>query len=495
MKTIKTLLLPAILLLTLPAVVQAQFIFTTNNGAIIIRGYTGSGGAIVIPDTTNGYPVTSIGDNAFSDKHSLTSILIPNSVTNIGMRAFYYCTGLTSIIIPNSVTNLGPLAFYHCSGLTNVSIGNGVINIGQVAFFLCTNLVNITIPDGVTNIGNFAFQNCSGLTNVMIGSGVTNIGSSAFIDCSSLRVIMVNPTNLFYSSTNGALFNKNQTILIQYPGGVAGSCTISKGVTSIGSFAFYSCTKLTAIMVDTNNPAFMSVDGVLFNKSQTTLIRFPGGMIGNYTVTNTVTSIGDHSFRSCPGLTGITIPDSVTAIGTGAFFNCAGLTSVAIPNSVSSIEADTFYACTSLTNATIGSGITSIGYFAFCSVDHLTVYFLGDAPSQYSSSFSALEGDPFPTCYYLPGTTGWDDFSTNSGLPVALWLPQVQTGDASFGMQMNQFGFNINWASGQTVMVEASTNLVDWQPVQTNTLTSGSAYFSDPQWTNYPDRFYRLRSP
>jgi hypothetical protein len=74
-------------------------------------------------------------------------------------------------------------------------------------------------------------------------------------------------------------------------------------------------------------------------------------------------------------------------------------------------------------------------------------------------------------------------------------LPQAQTGDGSFGVQTNQFGFNINWAGGQTVVVEASTDLINWQAEQTNILTTGSAYFSDPQWTNYPGRFYRLRSP
>jgi hypothetical protein len=101
------------------------------------------------------------------------------------------------------------------------------------------------------------------------------------------------------------------------------------------------------------------------------------------------------------------------------------------------------------------------------------------------------------TVYYLPDTTGWDDFSNQTGVPIAPWLPAMQTSDCSFGVQTNQFGFNINWASGKTVVVEACTNLSnpDWQPVRTNTLTTGSAYFSDPQWTNYPGRFYRLRSP
>jgi len=90
--------------------------------------------------------------------------------------------------------------------------------------------------------------------------------------------------------------------------------------------------------------------------------------------------------------------------------------------------------------------------------------------------------------------TGWD---ATFDVPTALWTPQMQTSDASFGVRTNQFGFNINWASGMVVVVEACTDLVNptWFPVQTNTLTADSCYFSDPAWTNYPGRFYRLRSP
>jgi len=101
------------------------------------------------------------------------------------------------------------------------------------------------------------------------------------------------------------------------------------------------------------------------------------------------------------------------------------------------------------------------------------------------------------TIYYLPGTTGWDDFSTNTGLPTALWTPPGQISDAGLGVRTNQFGFTINWAGAVTVVVEASTNLANpaWIPLATNTLTSGSAYFSDPQWTNYPARFYRVTWP
>jgi len=77
-----------------------------------------------------------------------------------------------------------------------------------------------------------------------------------------------------------------------------------------------------------------------------------------------------------------------------------------------------------------------------------------------------------------------------------LWLPQVETNDGSFGVQTDKFGFNINWARGQTVVVEACGDICnpDWQPVQTNTLATGKDYYTDPQWTNHPSRFYRLRS-
>ena len=100
----------------------------------------------------------------------------------------------------------------------------------------------------------------------------------------------------------------------------------------------------------------------------------------------------------------------------------------------------------------------------------------------------------------MPGTTGSGNYTAAAApyvLGTALWLPQVQAIGTGYGAQTNQFGFNVNWSSGQTVVVEACTNLSNpvWQPVQTNTLTGGTAYFSDPKWTNYPGRFYRLRSP
>jgi hypothetical protein len=128
------------------------------------------------------------------------------------------------------------------------------------------------------------------------------------------------------------------------------------------------------------------------------------------------------------------------------------------------------------------------------------IHFVGDIHqplhTRAASSTSGRAKKQILISYYLPGTTGWAKYFQIT-LPTALWLPQVQPGDASFGVRTNQFGFSITWASGMSVVVEASTSLANpvWSPVSTNTLIGGSSYFSDAQWTNYPNRFYRIRSP
>jgi hypothetical protein len=119
-------------------------------------------------------------------------------------------------------------------------------------------------------------------------------------------------------------------------------------------------------------------------------------------------------------------------------------------------------------------------------------YFQGNAPSVGSLVFSS---DPHATVYYLPGTTGWA--STFAGVPAVLLNPQVQPRIANAGVRTNRFGFAITGGVNQVIVVEAGTSSANtlWAPVGTNNLIGGSSFFSDPQWTNYTRRFYRLRSP
>jgi hypothetical protein len=164
-----------------------------------------------------------------------------------------------------------------------------------------------------------------------------------------------------------------------------------------------------------------------------------------------------------------------------------------IPNSVTSIEDYAFFNCTTLTDVTIPLGVTSIGTNAFAACLSLTsLYFQGNAPSL--GGTTVFQNDN-ATIYYLPGTTGWGP--TFGGIPTALWsLPYPLILNSSLGVRSNQFGFIVFWATGLSVVVEASSDLknLNWSPVTTNSLSGGTFYFSDPQWKNYPSRFYRARS-
>ena len=393
-------LVPLLLLAVLPVIAQAlDYTCTTNNGAITITGYTGSGGDVSIPTEINGLPVTVIESMASSYTTTLTSITIPESVVSIGTYAFERCD-ITNITIGTSVTNIGDYAFSYCFALTSITIPESVVYIGDYAFYYCDSLTNVTISDSVTSIGQSAFHYCLSLTNVEFGNCVTSIGSHAFWNCLDLT-----------------------------------SVTIPDSVTSIGVETFYACHSLT-----------------------------------NVTIGSGVTSIENDTFRSC-GLTSVSISDGVAAIGDNAFSSCNWLRNITIPDSVTFIGDDAFSWCRMLNE----------------------IKFRGDAPSLGSSS--AFYNSTNVTVYYLPSTTGWEAMFGER--PTAVWKPQIEVGGENFGISTNQFGFSIVWASNQVVVVEANTSLTNsvWQPLQTNTLSTDSLYFSDTQWTDYPTRFYRISSP
>ena len=309
----------------------------------------------------------------------MTGIKIPDSVTEIGSYTFYGCSSLTGIKIPNGVTEIGPYSFCGCSGLKSVTIPDGATSIGEYAFFQCRNLTNVTIPDSVSSIGYNAFVVCEGLTGISIGSGVTNIDSTAFDGCFNLENISVSENNTAYASLDGILYNKAETDIILVPQAVKGDIVLPDGLTSIGHLAFANCSRLTSvtipdsvidisyafhdcsglmcITVSDNNPAYASVDGILYNKAKTEIIHVPQAIKGEVIIPDGITSIENWAFNGCRELTSITIPKSVTEIGAFAFNGCSGLTSMTIAESVTSFGDDAFYLCENLSSITFNGTI------------------------------------------------------------------------------------------------------------------------------------------
>jgi hypothetical protein len=321
--------------------------------------------------------VTTIGQQAFQNHSSLTSVSIPNSVNSIGILAFAN-TGLTSITIPNSVTSIGGTAFVFCSALTSIEVEANNLNYSSVDGVLFnknqdTLLVcpagkqgNYIIPSSTTTIGRIAFHS-SGLTSLVIPNSVITIGDLAFA------------------------FSGLTTI------------TIPNSVTLIGTDAFWECTDLTSIEVETNNPSYSSVDGVLFNKNQTSLLTYPRNRQGEH----------------------YTIPNGVTTVGLQAFYGCTNLTSVVIPNSVTIIEAAAFRGCSGLTSITIGNGVTSIGTRAFQGLSELiSVTILSTTPPTLGSDVFSWGVNKETCCLYVPAASvslyreanGWKDFKCINGI-------------------------------------------------------------------------------
>jgi hypothetical protein len=326
-------------------------------------------------------------------------------------------------------------------------------SIGQEGSELVTVIVAYSGPGGALSI-----------PSMIDGFPVAIIGADAFYGVSSLTSVTL-PDTVLTIETNAFEWCVNLA-----------SVNLGNSVSNIEDNAFAS-TSLTSLTL----PASVTSIGA---------DTFGIGSLASVKLDNGLISIGEYAFSEATNLTSISIPNSVTSIGLAAFEGC-NLMNVTIGDSVTNIANDAFQGNPNLTSITIPASVTSIGAYAFEGCTSLTaVYFEGNAPNVDPNAFP----DEPATMYYLAGTTGWT--STLDGRPTAVWTRSqpVQISIANAGVQANQFGFTITGTSNTVVVVEGSASLVNptWTPLQTTTLTSGSAYFADPQWKSYTTRFYRL---
>ena len=322
---------------------------------------------LTIPTTHNGKPVTKISEEAFAGRSSLKSVTIPDSIIEIGYAAFSGCSSLVSMTIPfvgarrtallqeavfgyifgasyyNRATQTkqtcrgasgGYSSFYYYipSTLKSVAFTGTIVPFG--GFSDCSGLTSITFTNKLQTIELYAFEGCSNLKEIIIPDSVTLIKSCAFSGCSSL-VSMTIPfvgasrsatgSSAVFGSIFGTDYYTGATGTKQFDGDGYGYCYIPSTLrsvtvtgTSISSYGFNNCSKLTSI-----------------------------------TFSNKLQTIKDHAFSGCSNLKDIIIPDSVTSIGNHAFSGCSSLQEVIIPNSVLSIGARAFYNCTSIKRITI----------------------------------------------------------------------------------------------------------------------------------------------
>lgn len=266
--------------------------------------------------------------------------------------------------------------FKYNSEINKIVIDDGVTNIGNSAFYYCRNITEIKISNSVKSIGNYAFCECESLKSIEIPDSVESIGKDAFYICRCLTNIIVDENNKYYSSSDGALLDKNKTKLIFCPIAKNGKYVVPDGVVSIGEWAFRGCRKLTNIELP--NSVKDIGDIAFFNCSGLENIHIPDNVenighsafngcckLESVEIPNSVENIGSSAFDGCSNLKNIKMPDSLKSMGSGVFKNCINLTSVEIPEGVKIIGNYLFYNCDNLKSVKVPDSVTSIKLGAF----------------------------------------------------------------------------------------------------------------------------------
>ena len=348
-----------------------------------------------------GSGIKTIGSYAFADCTDLAEIIVPDGVISIGDGAFLQNSGAKRVVLPPSTVYIGHGALRDCSALTSVSLPDSMSNRLFLDMFEgCTNLKSVDIPDGITDIYEGDLASCPNWTDIYYDNWgrVWNRVVSGVRDSIPDRMNVHFKDNIYDSGSCGE--------------------NVTWTLTADGTLTISGTGAMTDYTYDSRSPWY----------SCRTYIK-------RVVMQQGVTSIGDHAFWDCSGLTSVTIPDGVTSIGGDAFSGCAALTSVEIPNGVTAIGGSTFSNCIRLAKVTIPKSVTSIGKNAFYYCESIAdVYYDGTEEDWAKISISSGNEDLLaaalhckPTPLTAPAVTGGND---SQGRPTLKW--NAVTGAAKY---------------------------------------------------------------
>ena len=286
-----------------------------------------------------------------------------------------------------SITKIPDRMFQGCSVLTSIKMPLSLKTIGNEMFADCISLTSITLPDSLVTLAGSAFNNCVSLPELLIPAGVVSgLGYATFCSgCKKISKVIVAEGNTAYSSLDGVLYNKDKTTILRYPcGNPASLFSFPNTIAEVGVGAFESSTYLASIQMTENlrvikNTAFKGCTAL-------TSVNIP----------SMVTEIGGYAFENCNRLSAVTLPMFISEIGICTFKNCVNLNNVVIPTSVREIRSEAFSGCTSLTNISLGAEIKGMGDKIFAGCGNLKQITLAQAvPLNVSTIF---EGVDVSTC-------------------------------------------------------------------------------------------------
>lgn len=364
-----------------------DFVYTLSDGEVTITGYNGLDEDVVVPSTINGAPVRTIGMYALSNKNSIKTLTIPDtvytlescsiyansnltritlgssiktiggdgiasnrslvelelpdSVETIGGQAFYNCTSMRRVKLPENLTELPQQAFYSCKGIQNVEIPKGCTSIGDKCFSGCSSLQSVSLPNALTKIGDNAFENCTVLNGVVLPDGLTKIGKEAFKNCEALSKISF-PEGLV--EIGDSAFSGCKLIT---------EINLPDNLEKLGASCFRNCLKLKSVKLPKE---IDKLPAAVFEGTGFTKIDF---------LPDSLEEVGNCAFRNCDSLVSVMFPDSVEKFGYGVCMECDALDNVNFPENINKLPQSFFMGCRKADMSYLPETIVEIGDYAY----------------------------------------------------------------------------------------------------------------------------------